>query len=104
MELKGSRTEANLMAAFAGESQARNKYTYYGEQAKKQGFDQIGDLFLETARNEMAHAKLWYMALNGNEIHDTDVNLKMRQLVKIMNGHRCMRNLQRWLKRKDLIA
>ena len=76
MELKGSRTEANLMAAFAGESQARNKYTYYGEQAKKQGFDQIGDLFLETARNEMAHAKLWYMALNGNEIHDTDVNLK----------------------------
>ena len=56
MELKGSRTEANLMAAFAGESQARNKYTYYASKARKDGYEQIADLFLETAENEREHA------------------------------------------------
>ena len=63
MNLKGTKTEKNLMAAFAGESQARNKYTYYAEKAKEQGFDQIAELFLETARNEQEHAKLWFKAL-----------------------------------------
>ena len=65
MELKGSRTEANLAAAFAGESQARNKYTYYASKAKKDGYEQIAALFLETADNEKEHAKLWFKALGG---------------------------------------
>lgn len=62
--LKGSKTEANLQAAFAGESQARNKYTYYASQAKKEGYNQIADIFLETAGNEKEHAKLWFKALH----------------------------------------
>ena len=73
MELKGSRTEQNLMTAFAGESQARNKYTYYASQAKKEGYEQIAALFLKTAENEKEHAKLWFKALNG--IGDTAQNL-----------------------------
>ena len=60
MELKGSKTEANLMAAFAGESQARNKYTYYASKAKKEGYEQIAALFQETADNEKEHAKIWF--------------------------------------------
>lgn len=76
MELKGSKTEQNLMAAFAGESQARNKYTYYAEKAREQGFEQIANLFLETARNEQEHAKLWFKALHEDSIPETDVNLK----------------------------
>ncbi|MEG2054034.1 MAG: rubrerythrin family protein, partial [Oscillospiraceae bacterium] len=60
MELKGSQTEKNLQTAFAGESQARNKYTYYASKAKKDGFEQIASLFLETAENEKEHAKLWF--------------------------------------------
>lgn len=76
MELKGSKTEQNLMAAFAGESQARNKYTYYAEKAREQGFEQIANLFLETARNEQEHAKLWFKALHEDRIPETDVNLK----------------------------
>ena len=60
MNLKGSKTEANLMAAFAGESQARNKYTYYASKAKKEGYEQIAALFLKTAENEKEHAKLWF--------------------------------------------
>ena len=68
MELKGSKTEQNLMSAFAGESQARNKYTYYAEKAKEQGLNQIAELFLETARNEQEHAKLWFKALHGDNI------------------------------------
>lgn len=63
MEFKGSRTEANLMAAFAGESQARNKYTFYAAQARKDGYQQIGDIFDETARNEKEHAELWFKRL-----------------------------------------
>ena len=65
MELKGSRTEANLMAAFAGESQATNKYTYYASKAKKDGYNQIAAIFSETAANEREHAKLWFKLLHG---------------------------------------
>ncbi len=75
MELKGSKTEANLMAAFAGESQARNKYTYYASKAKKDGYVQIAAIFEETANNEKEHAKIWFKLLNGG-IADTAANLK----------------------------
>ena len=74
MELKGSKTEANLRAAFAGESQARNKYTYFASKAKKEGYEQIAALFLETANNEKEHAKIWFKLLDG--INDTASNLK----------------------------
>ncbi|MCL6559707.1 MAG: rubrerythrin family protein [Firmicutes bacterium] len=74
MELKGSKTEANLKAAFAGESQARNKYTYFASVAKKEGYEQIAALFLETADNEKEHAKRIFKFLNG--IGDTKANLK----------------------------
>ena len=76
MEFKGSRTEANLMAAFAGESQARNKYDYYASQAKKDGYVQIAALFEETAKNEKEHAKLWFKLLHGGKVPTTTVNLK----------------------------
>lgn len=75
MELKGSKTEANLMAAFAGESQARNKYTYFASKAKKDGYEQIAAIFEETANNEKEHAKMWFKELNGGEIPDTKANL-----------------------------
>ncbi len=75
-ELKGTRTEANLMAAFAGESQARNKYTYYASQAKKEGYEQIASLFQETADNEKEHAKIWFKLLHGEGVPETTVNLK----------------------------
>ena len=74
-ELKGSKTEANLMTAFAGESQARNKYTYYASKAKKDGYVQIAALFEETANNEKEHAKMWFKLLHGG-IGDTVDNLK----------------------------
>ena len=73
MELKGSKTEKNLMEAFAGESQARNKYTYFASVAKKEGYEQIAELFLETAENEKEHAKIHFKYLNG--IGDTKANL-----------------------------
>ena len=73
MELKGSKTEKNLMEAFAGESQARNKYTYFASVAKKEGYEQIAALFLETAENEKEHAKIHFKYLNG--IGDTKANL-----------------------------
>lgn len=73
-ELKGSRTEANLAYAFSGESQARTKYTFYASQAKKDGFEQIAAIFLETAENEKEHAKLWFKLIHG--IGSTDENLK----------------------------
>ena len=76
MELKGSKTEANLMAAFAGESQARNKYTYFASKAKKEGYEQISAIFTETANNEKEHAKMWFKLLNGGEIGTTKENLK----------------------------
>jgi len=75
MDLKGSKTEANLLAAFAGESQARNKYTYYASQAKKQGYVQISNLFSETAENEKEHAKIWFKLIHGG-MPDTVANLK----------------------------
>ena len=76
MELKGSKTEANLMAAFAGESQARNKYTYYASKAKKEGYEQIAAIFEETANNEKEHAKLWFKQLHDGDVPDTLTNLK----------------------------
>ena len=75
MELKGSKTEKCLMEAFAGESQARNKYTYYASKAKKEGYEQIAALFLETAENEKEHAKLWFKYLHGGEVPGTIENL-----------------------------
>ena len=74
-DLKGTKTEANLMAAFAGESQARNKYTYYASKAKKDGYEQIAELFTETANNEKEHAKIWFKLLHGGTIADTTENL-----------------------------
>ena len=76
MELKGSKTEQNLMAAFAGESQARNKYTYYASKAKKDGYEQIAAIFEETANNEKEHAKMWFKELHGGEVPTTTENLK----------------------------
>ncbi len=76
MDLKGTKTEANLMAAFAGESQARNKYTYYASKAKKEGYEQIAAIFEETANNEKEHAKMWFKLLHGNEVPSTVQNLK----------------------------
>ena len=75
MELKGSKTEQNLMTAFAGESQARNKYTYYASKAKKDGYEQIAAIFEETANNEKEHAKMWFKELHGGSIPDTMENL-----------------------------
>jgi rubrerythrin len=75
MELKGSKTEKNLLAAFAGESQARNKYSYYASKARKEGYNLIGDIFDETANNEKEHAKIWFKLLN-NGIPDTAANLE----------------------------
>ena len=74
--LKGSRTEANLMAAFAGETQARTKYTYYASQAKKDGYVQISKIFEETAANEKEHAKIWFKLLHGGAMPATTENLK----------------------------
>lgn len=76
MDLKGSKTEANLMTAFSGESQARNKYTYYASKAKKDGYVQIGNLFEETANNEKEHAKIWFKLLHDGGIPTTEENLK----------------------------
>ena len=76
MELKGSKTEKNLMDAFAGESMARNKYTYYASKAKKEGYNIIADKFEQTANNEKEHAKIWFKLLHGGEMPDTLDNLK----------------------------
>jgi rubrerythrin len=73
-QLSGSRTEANLRAAFAGESEARNKYTFFAGKARKEGYEQIAAIFEETADNERAHAKIWYELLNGG-VHGTEENL-----------------------------
>lgn len=76
MELKGSKTEKNLMAAFAGESQAHTKYLYYASKAKKDGYVQMANLFEETALNEKEHAKIWFKLLHGGEVPETMTNLK----------------------------
>ena len=75
-DLKGTKTERNLMEAFAGESQARNKYSYYASKARRDGYEQIAALFEETANNEKEHAKLWFKYLHGGEIPDTMTNLR----------------------------
>ncbi len=75
MELKGSKTEQNLMTAFAGESQARNKYTFYASKAKKDGYEQLAAIFEETANNEKEHAKMWFKELHEGSIPDTETNL-----------------------------
>jgi len=75
-DIKGTQTEKNLQTAFAGESQARNKYTYFSSKARKEGYEQIADIFEETARNEKEHAKIWFKLLNGGEISSTAENLK----------------------------
>ena len=77
MELKGSKTEMNLLAAYAGESQASIKYQYFASKAKKDGYNQIGNIFEETSRNEKEHAKIWYKFLNGGEIPGTEKNLEV---------------------------
>ena len=74
-DLKGTKTEANLMTAFAGESQARNKYTYYASKAKKEGYEQIAAIFQETADNEKEHAELWFKYLHGGKVPTTAENL-----------------------------
>jgi rubrerythrin len=79
MELKGSKTEANLQFAFAGESQARNKYTYFASVAKKEGYEQIAEIFQQTADNEKEHAKLWFKALGG-------IGTTAENLVSAANG------------------
>ena len=76
MELKDSKTYQNLMTAFAGESQARNKYTYFASAAKKEGYEQIAAIFEETANNEKEHAKMWFKLLNGGAVPSTKENLK----------------------------
>ena len=76
MELKGSKTEKNLLEAFAGESMARNKYTFYASVAKKEGYVQISDFFLETAENEKEHAKIWFKLLHDGNVPTTAVNLQ----------------------------
>ena len=76
MDLKGSKTEKNLMEAFAGESQARNKYTYFASKARKEGYVQLANIFEETAGNEKEHAKIWFKYLQGGDIQDTVANLK----------------------------
>jgi rubrerythrin len=76
MNIKGTKTEANLQAAFAGESQARNKYTYYASKARKDGYVQIANLFEETAENEKEHAKIWFKLLHDGAVPDTAANLK----------------------------
>ncbi|MEG1687275.1 MAG: rubrerythrin family protein [Angelakisella sp.] len=75
MELKGSKTEANLMSAFGGESMARNKYTYYASRARKDGFEQIASIFEETAGNEKEHAKIWFKLLHDGSVPETKQNL-----------------------------
>lgn len=76
MELKGSKTEQNLKTAFAGESQARNKYTFFASKARKDGYEQIAEIFEETANNEKEHAKIWFKLLNNGAISSTVQNLK----------------------------
>lgn len=100
MDLKGSKTEANLKAAFAGESEARNKYTYFASVAKKEGYEQIAALFLETADNEKEHAKIHFKYLNG--IGDTMQNLADAAAGENYEWTDMYKNLPKKLKKKDL--
>ena len=94
----GTKTEKNLWEAFAGESQARNKYTYFASVAKKAGYEQIAALFLQTAENEKEHAKLWFKALG--ELGDTAEISSTQQKAKTLNGQICMNVWLRTLKKK----
>ena len=91
-ELKGTKTEKNLMDAFAGESMARNKYTYFASKARKEGYEQIAALFEETAGNEKEHAKMWFKYLEGGEIGDTKA--------RTMNGPTCTTAWRKRLKKR----
>ncbi len=99
-ELKGTKTEKNLQEAFAGESQARNKYTYFASKAKKDGYVQIANIFEETAANEKEHAKLWFKYLEGGAIQDTEKNRKLQPMVSTMSGLKCTHAWQKRLVRK----
>ena len=100
-ELKGSNTEKNLQTAFAGESQAFQKYIYYAAAARKAGMNEIADYFEETAHNESAHAKLWFKALHGGDVSsDIEANLVMQQLAKTMNTLQCTKISLTKLKKK----
>ena len=98
----GTQTEKNLMEAFAGESQARNKYTYFASKAKKEGYEQIAALFLKTADNEKEHAKLWFKELNG--IGNTAENLSAAAEGEIMSGPTCIPDSLILLKKKDSLS
>ena len=102
-KLKGSKTEQNLMTAFSGESQARNKYTYYASKAKKDGYEQIAAIFEETANNEKEHAKLWFKYLHNGEVPTTLTNLKDAAAGEnYLNGQICIKSLVKKQKKKDL--
>ena len=92
--IKGTRTEANLLAAFAGESQARNKYTYYASRAKKDGYEQIAALFTETAENEKEHAKIWFKLLHGGAAPDTSDQPQGRRRRRELRVDRHVRHLR----------
>ena len=98
----GTQTEKNLQEAFAGESQARNKYTYFASVAKKEGYEQMSALFLKTADNEKEHAKMWFKELAG--IGDTKETWRQRQKAKIMSGQICMKALLKQLRKKDSLS
>ena len=100
-ELKGSNTEKNLQAAFAGESQAFQKYTFYAAAARKAGMNEIADYFEETAHNESAHAKLWFKALHGGDV-SSKLTFVMQQLVKTTNTLQCTKISLTKLKKKAL--
>ena len=99
MNLKGTKTEQNLMEAFAGESQARNKYTFYASKAKKDGYVQIANIFEQTANNEKEHAKLWFKNLHGGAVPSTAENLK-DAAARTMSGRTCTRAWPRKPERK----
>ena len=98
-ELKGTKTEQNLMTAFAGESQARNKYTYFASKAKKEGYVQIASIFEETANNEKEHAKMWFKLLEGGAR-----TFRQQQTVRTMSGQICTQLLQKKQEKKDLMT
>ena len=103
-ELKGTKTEQNLMTAFAGESQARNKYSYFASKAKKEGYVQIANIFEETANNEKEHAKMWFKLLEwrSNPLIRSRI-FRQQQKVRTMSGQICMQLLQKKQEKKVLM-
>lgn len=98
----GTQTEKNLQEAFAGESQARNKYTYFASVAKKEGYEQMSALFLKTADNEKEHAKMWFKELAG--IGDTKANLEAAATAKTTNGQICTKTSPRQPRKRDFLS